>query len=317
MPYIDPETILEIRKIDVLTYLQNYEPDNLIRYSRNTFCTKEHDSLKISNGKWMWFSQGIGGASALDYLCKVKGMSFLEAVELLATKKLTPLPINVNYFEKPDPPLLLPEKNRSNDVVKRYLMNRGIDVEIIDFCFENELIFESVPHHNAVFIGYDNHKNPKYAAFRATNPSRVMGDCSGSKKDYSFRFSGTNKDEVHLFESAVDLLSFATLYKLNGGNWKELNLISLSGVYAPSSDLTKSKVPKALQKYLENNLSLKRIVLHLDNDIAGRRATKALEFALSNQLEVVDDPPRYGKDINDFLCFKLNIKSIKERNYER
>ena len=30
MPYIDPETILEIRKIDVLTYLQNYEPDNLL-----------------------------------------------------------------------------------------------------------------------------------------------------------------------------------------------------------------------------------------------------------------------------------------------
>ena len=141
-------------------------------------------------------------------------------------------------------------------------------------------------------------------------------DCLGSKKAYSFRLLGTNKDEVHLFESAVDLLSFATLYKLNGGNWKELNLISLSGVYAPSSDLTKSKVPKALQKYLENNLSLKRIVLHLDNDIAGRRATKVLEFALSNQLEVVDDPPRYGKDVNDFLCFKLNIKSIKERNYE-
>ena len=40
MPYIDPETILEIRKIDVLTYLQNYEPDNLIRYSRNTFVLK-------------------------------------------------------------------------------------------------------------------------------------------------------------------------------------------------------------------------------------------------------------------------------------
>ena len=233
MPYIDPETILEIRKIDVLTYLQNYEPDNLIRYSRNTFCTKEHDSLKISNGKWMWFSQGIGGASALDYLCKVKGMSFLEAVELLATKKLTSLPINVKYFEKPDPPLLLPEKNKSNDVVKRYLTSRGIDVEIIDFCFENELIFESTPHHNAVFIGYDNHKNPKYAAFRATNQSRVMGDCSGSRKAYSFRLLGTNKNEVHLFESAVDLLSFATLYKLNGGNWKELNLISLSGVYAP------------------------------------------------------------------------------------
>ena len=32
----------------------------------------------------MWWSGGIGGRSALDYLIKVKEYSFLEAVELLA-----------------------------------------------------------------------------------------------------------------------------------------------------------------------------------------------------------------------------------------
>lgn len=49
------ETIEKAKKIDLLTYLQNFEPDELVRFSRDTFCTKEHDSLKISNGKISWY----------------------------------------------------------------------------------------------------------------------------------------------------------------------------------------------------------------------------------------------------------------------
>ena len=49
----------------------------------STYCTREHDSLKISNGKWCWFSRGIGGYSALDYLIKVKEMPFTQAVETI------------------------------------------------------------------------------------------------------------------------------------------------------------------------------------------------------------------------------------------
>lgn len=46
------------------------------RVAGNVYCTREHDSLKISNGKWYWWSRGIGGVSALDYLIKVKEYSF-------------------------------------------------------------------------------------------------------------------------------------------------------------------------------------------------------------------------------------------------
>ena len=83
MPYIAPEVITEAKRMDLLTYLRTYEPGELVRYSGNTYCTREHDSLKISNGKWIWWSRGIGGRSALDYLIKVKGYSFLEAVETI------------------------------------------------------------------------------------------------------------------------------------------------------------------------------------------------------------------------------------------
>ena len=78
MPFIAPELIIQAKQMDLLTYLRNYEPYELVKFSGNTYCTRTHDSLKISNGKWIWWSRGIGGRSALDYLIKVKGYSFLE-----------------------------------------------------------------------------------------------------------------------------------------------------------------------------------------------------------------------------------------------
>ena len=83
MPYIPPEVVEQARQIDLLTYLQSCEPQELVRISGNNYTTRTHDSLKISNGKWMWWSQRIGGYNALDYLVKVKGCSFLTSGMLL------------------------------------------------------------------------------------------------------------------------------------------------------------------------------------------------------------------------------------------
>lgn len=74
MPYYTDEQIKKARSVDLLTYLQTYEPAELVKLKGNTYCTREHDSLKISNGKWYWWSRGFGASSALDYLIKVQGM---------------------------------------------------------------------------------------------------------------------------------------------------------------------------------------------------------------------------------------------------
>ena len=96
MPYIPSQVVQEVKRMDLLTYLKNYEPYELVHFSGNTYTTRTHDSLKISNGKWMWWSRGIGGRSALDYLIKVKDYSFLEAVELLAGQANIQPPISVS-----------------------------------------------------------------------------------------------------------------------------------------------------------------------------------------------------------------------------
>ena len=317
MPYIAPEVITEAKRMDLLTYLREYEPGELVKFSSNTYTTRTHDSLKISNGKWMWWSRGIGGKSALDYLIKVRGMDFVGAVQTIMGNGSVNFPTCENIKSYEEQPLLLPEKSPTTDVVFDYLFGRGIDYEIINHCLEQELIIESLPYHNAVFIGYDENKEPKYAAYRATNQSRIMGDCTGSKKQYSFRLTAENTGEVHLFECAIDLLSYATLVKLEGKEWRQLNLVSLAGVYSPKQKIEDSKVPVTLGRLLEKDKTIKRIVLHLDNDIAGRKATKALQTILSDKYEVVDDPPQCGKDVNDFLCKRLGIKEKTERSFAR
>ena len=126
MPFIAPELIIQAKQMDLLTYLKNYEPYELVKFSGNTYCTRTHDSLKISNGKWIWWSRGIGCRSALDYLIKVKGYSFLEAVETIIGHTAIQAPV----YEKPQPkeenkPLLLPEKCASNRVITEYLFGRS------------------------------------------------------------------------------------------------------------------------------------------------------------------------------------------------
>ena len=112
--------------------------------------------------------------------------------------------------------LLLPKKNQDNQKVIAYLSGRGIDKEIIQFCLESGRVYESSFHHNAVFVGMDEKENPKYAAIRGIGTS-FIGEANGSDKNYSFSiFTEKPNDTVHLFESAIDLLSYATLQKLEG-----------------------------------------------------------------------------------------------------
>ena len=198
MPYIAPEVIEQARQIDLLTYLKNCEPHELVRISGNNYTTRTHDSLKISNGKWMWWSQRIGGYNALDYLVKVRGFSFVEAVETLMGKAavMPTLTVKPKQSEKPKI-LLLPEKSKTTDKIKEYLFSRGIDGAITDECIKKGVIFESLPYHNIVFVGFDENRKPKYAAFRATNSRRILGDCSGSDKHYSFRLADSESNEVH------------------------------------------------------------------------------------------------------------------------
>ncbi len=108
--FFTKEEIEKARSIDLLTYLRNYEPEDLVHLYGNVYCTRQHDSLKISNGKWMWWSKGFGGTSALDYLIKVKGK---EKLNIERDKKN----VNPSLAKTEKSPLSEPDlkqENRSN-----------------------------------------------------------------------------------------------------------------------------------------------------------------------------------------------------------
>ena len=319
MAYYPPDVIQKVKEMDLYTYLKNYEPDELVHFSRGTYMTRTHDSLKISNGMWYWFSQGVGGKTALEYLIRVRDYSFIEAVEIILGKSKISPPIQYKQKEKvKNVRLLLPKKASDNEQVIRYLVGRGIDKDIIQECIDNDLIYQQYQNNNVVFVGYDKFKTPRYAGVRATNSSRYMQDAYGSHKAFSFKLDSLDKnDSVHLFESAIDLLSYATLLKLDNKEWYNENLLSLAGVYQPAKKIDESKIPLALNYYLNQNQNIKKIVLHFDNDSAGRIATMALKTILPKQYEVVDDPPKVGKDFNDFLCDRVGINYKKRYGKER
>ena len=75
-------------------------------------------------------------------------------------------------------------------------------------------------------------------------------------------------------------------------DYKAKTLISLAGIYQPASDISKSKIPLAIQRYLDKHPETKNIFLCFDNDKAGRKASKALQIVLADKYTVVIKPPK-------------------------
>lgn len=315
------EKQMEICKnMDLLSYLSAAEPENLVKLSPREYCTEEHDSLKISNGKWMWWSHGIGGKTALDYLIKVKGMSFVDAVNRIlkvnTSEERTQKQTEKLSFQT-EKKLILPEKASTDCIVRQYLTGRHIDEEIINECLEKGLVYESLPMHSVIFLGQDEEGKNRYAAYRSTGIDRILGECSGSNKRFSFRLAEGKRSQIHVFESAIDLLSCATLIKEKGRDYHQYDLLSLGGVYGSANQKKPMKVPIALWDYLEKHPKVGVIELHLDNDETGRQASQAIQNQLKAAYKVIDLPPPYGKDFNDFLCLqrKTKIKTGDEKYY--
>lgn len=292
--YIPPPILEELKKVDLVTYFRTIMPYELVKVSANEYTTKTHDSLRMSNGLWNWCSRGFGGRNAIDYLIKTEQLEFNDAANLLLKQLQNKMPIiEQQPIKNKEKHIIIPEKNSASDKVFLYLKSRGIDEEIIKKCIEKNLIYEEKHYHNAVFVGYDELGNIRYAGCRSTNEKIFKADATGSDKSYSFRLESNKKtDTIYIFEGAIDALSYATLFKIYGQNYEEKTLISLAGVYQPASDISQSKVPITIQKYLDKHPETKRIYLCLDNDEAGINASKALENVLSHKYEVIIKPPK-------------------------
>lgn len=310
MAGVTKEQIAKAKEWDLLTYLQTYEPQELKRSGPREYCTRTHDSLKISNGKWCWNSRGIGGRTALDYLIKVRGMDFVGAVESLCGY-CTPPPEKAPPIKtKPPKPFKLPEASRCAPAVVGYLQDRGIAPELLGACMEAGILYESRRYQNCVFVGRDASGKARAATLRGTRDGFRM-DVEGSDKRYSFCLPAAQPDcpRLAVAESPIDALSLATLVKLSGGEPRDSHYLSLGGTGS-----------RALMQFLHDHPSVTQISLCLDNDKAGLKGIGRLTEEIQNDPElsgrirlIYPNPPKQGKDYNEFLCMQVQAARTQQR----
>ena len=315
MSFATKQQIQNAREPDLLTFLQHYHPDDLVSIGPGAFKLKSHDSLKISNGKWCWWSHDkMGGVNALEYLIKVENMSFPQAVQLVneqcgfssfsepsrSVSRASTVPREKTEF-------LLPVRSPNNRRVTAYLLSRGIDIEILDYCYQNGLLYEDAEHHNAVFVGYDG-ATPKYATLRgSTTGSIFKREVVGSSKAYCFSIPASAPGAVlNVFECAIDALSYLTQLKQQGQDWHSQSVLSLGGVYQPKKRDAAPTMPVALKGYLTAHRDVTEIVLRLDNDPVGRSAAQAIRVTVET-LTVTIQYPKQGKDYNEWLMLQKGI----------
>lgn len=318
MPYIDftDEEKARAKQWDLVSYLQTYEPDELIRRG-NEYITRTHDSLVISkNGKWHWCSQGFGGKTALSYLIDVKGMDYQSAmlhllgehVQLTGQTSLPP-PKQTATAPKEKKPFALPTPYGNCKRVFAYLhQTRCIEPEIILACMRDGTIYESKEHHNCVFVGRDEQGKARFASQRGTYGD-FKNDIESSEKAYGFFLPAAEQPcpSLAVFESPIDALSHATLQYMKAPNdWSNINRLSSSGT---------NEIP--IRQFLLTHPETKDILLCYDNDVAGliRRMPRIKENLEKDfpGLKITIDPPPQEKDYNAYL---KSIAPQKRRDFD-
>ena len=246
---------------ELLTHL-GYQVKRIGRYHT----TAEMDSLRIKDRRtWFRYSQNTGG-DAITFLQQFCGKSFPEAVEYLLTfhGKARDAPIPQPKPISPKQEFSLPPRNADDRRVFAYLRKRGIAAQVIRQFMNSGLLYEDAEHHNCVFVGKDHVGQAKYAGLRGAydrDGKGFRGDVTGSDKNVGFAIPhDPTSNQVRVFEAPIDLMSYLSLHR------ELINAVALCGLY-----------DGALETYLKDNPSIKRITLCLDADAPGRAAAQQLK----------------------------------------
>ena len=188
----------------------------------------------------------------------------------------------------------------------RYLQGRGINENVITYFINKGILYQEKTHKNIVFLGKDYDGNIKLATMRGTGGD-FKNTVIGSDRRYPFSsMAHRNVDNgLHVFEGAIDMLSYATIMYESGMKVFDTDMIALLGVVPKKKDDIRAKAdakfPSALTEYYKYYPGHK-LFLHLDNDKAGRNATELILCASAKiGVEAVDVPPPQGKDMNEYL----------------
>ena len=245
-------------------------------------------SNKVTIRGNLWYHQydQVGG-DAIDFVRRFYNKDYPEAMEYLLNgyggtlTAAPPAKKEVKEFE-------MPQRNENMRRVYAYLLHqRGLSRDVVYAFAHKNMIYESLPHHNAVFVGYDTDGVPRHAHKRGTgSQSTYKGNAEGCIPEYSFHWNGTS-DKIFLFEAPIDMLSYISL---NPYQWQK-------NTYAASC----SVADRVLFQCLKDNPHIKEVYLCLDNDEAGQTAAKRISDKLFIQGYKTEILTPIHKDWNEDL----------------
>lgn len=240
--------------------------------------------------------KGYSYQDSMKYLLDLAG----EKIETVQIKEST-------YKEKKAKEFVLPKYHKDVRAVYRYLLNdRCIDKEILSKAMNDKKIKQD-DRYNCVFLGYDETGKVAYGSRRGSSlSSNFRGELTGSNKEHAFGLFSKNSDTLICCESAIDVLSCASLSKMRGNNYQDYNIISLGG----TSDV-------AIDGFLKKNKKIRRIILAMDNDKAGQENAEKHKQKYEKQGFKVTIRVPQTKDFNEYLQLKSKTKSNVKKKLQK
>lgn len=316
------------------------------RGRRPILSTVEHDSIVIyeDDNTYHRYSNGNGG-DAVAFMMEFSGIDesdlnkhdqVNECIRILEQRlKINPeLAVQQVKYVREKPKFVMPEKADTNRKVREYLCRtRGIEERIVDKWIDEGLLFQEAGRYgNCVFVSRDENGKPVYGVKRSADPARkFVVDVEGSDYRQGFFIKGeadmysfkkcNNPDEriehpiLFVTEAVIDLMSLQSLYlrrrdyelrqqgKLDCDPEDYENRFLNSNWYS----LNGCRKYDGLLNTIASHKGIKDIFLALDNDEAGRNASKAIKEEIQKRfpdrkIDVsIRVPPTEGRDWNDEL----------------
>ena len=184
MAHLEEDIIERAKNTDMIALLESEEGFSFkSTYGEREFKCIEHNSLVVNGNRrrWYWNSRQVGGNNAIDYLVKIRGMNFRDAVlHLVGDREQTAYtPIRKAVMEnvsvsKPVRFVLpeqahFPDGRRNYSNIIAYLnKGRGIDMNIINTLIASGQIYQGVQYNGLHIVGY----NDEGMAFYRFNDNR-------------------------------------------------------------------------------------------------------------------------------------------------
>lgn len=272
----------QARNISIITVLKSmgYFPKRETQkdlWFLSPFRSEKEPSFKVSKRMNRWYDFGLGkGGNIIDLLADLKGFSIPQVLNFLNGKGISSFQWPLNGLESPSGIKITAVKHITHNGLKTYLNERKIHLSVARR-FVKEVWYE-LNGKTLFSIGLKNDSD----GWELRNKFYKN---STSPKDTSHIKNG--KQRLIITEGMFDFLSILVCQP---GDFEEYDFLILNSV---------SFISKAIT-IAENYES---ILLYLDNDSAGKKATQQIQNSHRN---AVDKSSFYAKhkDLNEWLINK-------------